>query len=442
MRPIFAATGLVLLLAVPCPGHDIPNARVDRSIQLTLTPERLDVAYEVSLSELTLVRDLRDLVGPLANAMRSELMDRYGQETGPLNGKGMLVSVDGREVPLAYLKFDLSVEEHPRYVFHYQGPLPLKGKLAFRDTNFSTSEGTSRLAIRARGNVAIVGDDLPAEVEQISIRPVWQLSDREEQRTKELEVDFQGVKTPLPSAVTPPPVSPPAPRPARSSSHRLTDLLDSASRSSFWTLAVIALGLGALHALQPGHGKTLVASASLGERRGWLTAAGVAIVATITHTGSVLMIALGLWLTQSTRYAAVHQSLGQVAGFVIAAIGLWRLGRHLGGHGEHAHSDVHAVSTGLTGVLGLGVAAGLVPCWDAVALIVFAEAVGRLTLGVLLLLTFSAGMAVVLLAVGWMATRVKRVIVDPDTKSRWEPILGAISGVILSLIGILLLAST
>ena len=48
-------------------------------------------------------------------------------------------------------------------------------------------------------------------------------------------------------------------------------------------------------------------------------------------------------------------------------------------------------------------AGGLVPCWDAVALIVLAEAMGRLGLGVILLVAFSLGMAAVLVAVGWAA---------------------------------------
>ena len=46
-------------LAAAAHGHDIPNQRVDRSIQVTLTPGRLEIDYEVSLTELTLTQDLR-----------------------------------------------------------------------------------------------------------------------------------------------------------------------------------------------------------------------------------------------------------------------------------------------------------------------------------------------------------------------------------------------
>src|SRR3954468_12537536 len=92
-------------------AHDIPNARVDRSIQANLRPGRLAIDYEVSLSELTLTQDLRNLIGSLPGADRREWFDRYGRETGGLNAKGLLVSVDGEPLTLASRGFDLAVEE-------------------------------------------------------------------------------------------------------------------------------------------------------------------------------------------------------------------------------------------------------------------------------------------------------------------------------------------
>ena len=139
-------------------AHDIPNQRVDRSIQVTLSPGRLEIDYEVSLTELTLTQDLRSLVGPRPGAERSEWLALYGEVTGPLNAKGFLVSVDGAPVALASAGYRLVVEEHPRYTFHLEAQIPAAGRLAIRDTNFVSSEGTSRLAIRGRDGVVIEGD--------------------------------------------------------------------------------------------------------------------------------------------------------------------------------------------------------------------------------------------------------------------------------------------
>ena len=79
-----------------------------------------------------------------------------------------------------------SIEEHPRYTFHYEAKIGSQGRLSIRDHNYSSSEGTSRLAVRGLGGIRIDGDDLPTVVDQIPARPVWQLSDEEERRTKQL----------------------------------------------------------------------------------------------------------------------------------------------------------------------------------------------------------------------------------------------------------------
>ena len=174
--------------------HDIPNQRVDRSIQATVTPGRLSIDYEVSLTELTLTQDLRSLVGPRPGAERSEWLALYGEVTGPLNAKGFLVTVDGSPIGLA------STGYHARgrgasalHVSSSRPPIPARGRLSIHDTNFVSSEGTSRLAIRGRDGVVIEGNDGPTEVDRVPIRPVWELSDAEELRTKQIAVRYSRV---------------------------------------------------------------------------------------------------------------------------------------------------------------------------------------------------------------------------------------------------------
>ena len=90
---------------------------------------------------------------------------------------------------------------------------------------------------------------------------------------------------------------------------------------------LLALTLGAAHAIQPGHGKTLVTAIALGPHARFYQPVLLGLATTLTHMGSVLLIALVLWFTGPTRVATVHHGLTQVAGFVIAAAGLWRIGR-------------------------------------------------------------------------------------------------------------------
>jgi len=443
--------GLALAsLALPAAwSHDIPNQRIDRSIQVSIRPGLLEIDYEVSLTELTLTQDLRALIGGLPGADRTEWLARYGQVTGPLNAKGMLVAIDGQPVNLAVRSFDLTVEEHPRYTFHFEARISGEGRLAVRDTNYVSSEGTSRLAVRGRDAVIVAGDDLPPEVERIEIRPVWQLSDEEERRTKQVEVRFRAPALPSGGLVHESLFAP------RSTLHaprqtlpaigiksggltRISQLLDETTRFSWSILLVLAMVLGAAHAIQPGHGKTLVTAVALGPSAQFYQPALLGLATAVAHMGTVLLVALALWYTGATQVGAVHIGLARIAGFVIAAAGLWRVGRHIAGFGEHELEDLRTGAISNRGLIGLGLAGGLVPCWDAVGLLVLAAAVGRLASGVGLVLAFSAGMATILVAVGCLAWKVKSAALGSDGSPKWQRRLGLAGGMMLAAIGIFL----
>jgi ABC-type nickel/cobalt efflux system permease component RcnA len=439
---------LALALSVPVGrralAHDIPNARVDRSTQVTLRPGRVAVDYEVSLSELTLTQELRSLIGQLPGADRNDWFQAYGRETGPLNAKGFLVAADNEPVPLRADGFDLAVEEHPRYTFHFSAEVPPLGRLTVHDTNFTSSEGTSRLAVRGEG-VAVRGDPLPGDVTAIRTRPTWQLTDAEEKRTRFVGVDYgpeQAVAVVVPGPSRPrPPTADRREPPREAVSGGLTRLLDRTTGLSLTLLGLLAFGLGMVHAVQPGHGKTLVVAAVVGDRGGWARGALLAAAATLTHTGSIFLIAAFLWWSSSERFAAIHVALMRASGFLIAAAGCWRLGRHLAGYPEHDSGHAAGRLDGRRGVLALGVAGGIVPCWDAVGLVTIAEAVGRLGLGLALVVAFGLGMGVSLVVVGWVAARVRRSLVDRESESPWERRLGLASGLVLTAMGLYLLSA-
>ena len=72
--------------------------------------------------------------------------------------------------------------------------------------------------------------------------------------------------------------------------------------------------------------------------------------------------------------AALHQGLMQVAGFAIAAGGFWRIGRYLGGWEDHeGEGKIAPVAMSSASLVSLGLAGGLVPCWDAVGLVVLSS---------------------------------------------------------------------
>jgi ABC-type nickel/cobalt efflux system permease component RcnA len=439
---------LATLPVTPAWPHDIPNERIDRSIQVSLSPGLIAIDYEVSLTELTLTQDLRRLIGSLPGADRQEWLARYGQETGPLNAKGVLVTVDGQPVTLSMSTFDLAVEDHPRYTFHLKGELPGHGRMRVRDTNYVSSEGTSRLGIRGLAGVVVEGDRLPGNVEEIEIRPVWALSDQEERRTKQVDVRFRQLVPGDPAPTNP--SSPAAVRlPGDSSAMRteavaagrlngqgrLYRLLDDSSRASWLLLLAGALALGAAHAIQPGHGTTLVTAVALGPDVRIYQPAVLALSAATAHVGSVLLIAAVLGYTGATKVGTVHEALTKIAGFVIGAAGLWRVGRALGGYVEHDGDAPAAIALDNRGLIGLGLAGGIVPCWEAIALLVLAAAVGKLAAGVALVLAFSAGMAIVLVSIGILAWKLKSTALGAERALPWQRPLGLTCGAVLSAIG-------
>ncbi len=449
MPPTLARLFALMLLACAALGtstlaHEIPDARIDRALQVVVLPGLLKLDYEVSLAELTAVQDLRRLEGQLSGLDRNQLLERYGEVVGALNARGIQVEVDGVEAPLGIQGFELTIQEHPRYLFHLQCGLPVRGRVEVRDQNYISSEGTSRLAVRPEGDATISGYSGPGDVEEVPNRPVWMMDDAEEAATHQVAFEFESSGPSRRTSVSPAPAVEANPQEGPESGVRV----DSTSRTTLsrllgpvqgwgtvltWCLALL---LGGIHGLQPGHGKTLVIAATASSRH---PAAGlvVAMATTLTHMSSVILIAVLLWFSGSTSYSAIQTPLMHAAGFVIATTGMYRLGTALGGQPRQAgvKNGVPPKPQGLKELALLGISGGVVPCWDAVLLLLLADLGGRLAWGIMLLLGFSLGMAAVLTAVGLGAGRVRFWLTSLADFPNIERDLSLLAGVALTTLG-------
>jgi len=128
-----------------------------------------------------------------------------------------------------------------------------------------------------------------------------------------------------------------------------------ATRNWLALLAVLPLGVsfGAVHALTPGHGKTVLASYLVGSRLAVVRGVAVAGALSLTHVGSavVLAVAAAPILTRTLGGVGRAPVLEDVSRGLLALIGLWFLFRALRGP-AHEHRQ---------GIM-VGVIAGLVPC--------------------------------------------------------------------------------
>jgi nickel/cobalt transporter (NicO) family protein len=201
----------------------------------------------------------------------------------------------------------------------------------------------------------------------------------------------------------------------------------------------LAMTLGASHALLPGHGKTVMAAYIAGRQGSGRDAVIVGATVTATHTGGVLLLGLALTLSTSLAGETVLGWLGVSSGVLIAGLGAGLLlgavrhrtpahGHHHGpgGH-DHSHSHSHGHDHGhdhgqhhlenpLTtppalvskrGLIGMGVAGGLVPSPSALIVLLSAIALGRTAFGVLLVIGYGLGMAATLTVAGLVLVRLR-----------------------------------
>lgn len=231
---------------------------------------------------------------------------------------------------------------------------------------------------------------------------------------------------------------------------------------------LLALLLGASHAALPGHGKTVMAAYIAGRRGTVRDAVTVGATVTATHTAGVLVLGFLLTVVATLAGETVLGYLGVVSGLLIAAIGVgllrdaWRQRRsartasraanptalqvpelvsvspsspvraahdHSHRHGPDAHGEgehpqdhhhdhrlghvhhgdhEHAHGRlGRRGLVGMGVAGGLVPSPSALVVLLAAIGLGRTLFGIGLVVAYGLGMAATLTCAGLLLVHLR-----------------------------------
>jgi nickel/cobalt transporter (NicO) family protein len=236
--------------------------------------------------------------------------------------------------------------------------------------------------------------------------------------------------------------------------------------------AVVALSMlaaffwGAAHALTPGHGKAVVAAYLIGARGRARHAGILGLTVTLTHTAGVFVLgAVTLYLSRYILPEVLYPWLSVASGLLVVLIGLALLYRHLDkvfhdrkvGHthvehthphdGEHSHAHSHggrthshlpADSSKITwsGLMALGVSGGLVPCPAALVLLLGAISLDRLGFGMVLVLAFSAGLAIVLTGIGLLMIYARKLFERFTFEARAPRLLPVVSASIITLAGV------
>jgi ABC-type nickel/cobalt efflux system permease component RcnA len=204
----------------------------------------------------------------------------------------------------------------------------------------------------------------------------------------------------------------------------------------------VALFWGAAHALSPGHGKTIVTAYLVGRRGTPGHAALLGLIVTVTHTVGVFALGLvTLALSEIVVPDRLYPWLNLVSGLLVVSIGASvlsaRLRRHRAmSHGHDHHDHDHHHRTGLRSLVAVGVSGGLLPCPSALVVLLAAISLHRIAFGLLLIVAFSAGLALTVTAVGLVAVLARGTFARVGFDGRLVGLLPAASALVILVAGV------
>jgi nickel/cobalt exporter len=251
-----------------------------------------------------------------------------------------------------------------------------------------------------------------------------------------------------------------------------------------------AMALGALHAFEPGHGKSIIAAYMIGTKGRAIDGIILGFIVTFTHTFSVIILGIiARMLSHSFTDAQLHVWLGFFSSLLILGVGLWMLRERLVHHGSghthfhffckegadhdhvpaHAHSHPHPHDHGhdhdsdhhhkhaadhahthrdtpeaITGedgrvnrwrLLMLGISGGIVPCPPAIVALLAAIGAGRTAEGLTVAIFFSIGLGLVMMTIGVVLSQAGRLTRKVSDNLPLARKLGILSALIITVLG-------
>ncbi len=534
----------VLVLVAPdsASAHPMGNFSISHYAAIRVEPDGVRLRYVLDLAEIPAFQALQ--AEGLSAEPEHPGVRAYLARAVEALADGLTVELDGRRLPLrsegAELIFPPGAGGLPTLKLGVvyraalpRGDGPSTAVLGYRDGNYPERAGWKEIVATAAPGVTLVASTVPEHDRSRELSDYPTDPAEVPPQALEAQVVFARATVPTPVATLAPPArrpenpgppgsegaapsppartrraSPPAEGPALANSletdsstapaapetRGLSANVRRTPRDAFTALIAggslgpgtllfalaVAASLGALHALEPGHGKTVVAAYLVGSRGTAGHALLLGLVVTASHTvGVYLLGAVTLYASRHVVPERLYPWLGALSGVLIVCLGASLLYRRLAGslkatsghaldhsheHGAlaqseheaaHAHGLEHDHGHGhhhhhvpdgpvsLRALVALGVSGGIVPCPAALVVLLSAVAMGRIGLGLLLIVAFSVGLAAVLIAIGLLvvyarrlAARFGRAGVEGPLVRRWLPLTSAavitLSGVVIT----------
>jgi nickel/cobalt transporter (NicO) family protein len=418
VKRLLLVCGVVWALVLPAAAsaHPLGNFTINRFSRVEVAGPRVYVHYVLDLAEIPTFQ---------AGTIDAPRLARR-------IARGAELTVAGHRAPLFPVDWALA---HPngagglkttRFEVILRGPL-LRGRseVGYRDRNYADRIGWKEVVV---GNAPSRSHELRAYPKNLLSSP--------------LEVTH--VRTSLvPGTVpeTPPHVTRGAAlrAPDRVADSGFASLVARDHLGVWVVLASLAVALfwGAAHALSPGHGKTIITAYLVGRRGTPRHAALLGLIVTVTHTIGVF--ALGIVTLVLSRFIVPEQLypwLNLTSGLLVVGIGLSVLRARLRHRGHHHDGHHHAHDLSRRSLLAVGVSGGLLPCPSALVVLLAAISLHRVGFGLLLIVAFSAGLALTITGIGLVAVLARTAFGRLSFNGRVLSLLPTLSALVIVVAGV------
>lgn len=463
-------------------AHPMGNFSINHYSEIHVEPSKIDVLYIVDMAEIPTFQELH------TNSIPARPNDRATQQyvarAAETFRDGLSLAVDGVRVTLREVSHDVIFPPGAGGLPTMKIAVRLEGQtrkvgvvegrhLEFHDANFPDRAGWKEIIATASSGAHIVSSSVPQEdrSNRLSNYTTNLLNSPPQIVSATFEVSQAPLAQTSPNAAAPAANEPMLRANQQGTPRSVFTELIAERKLSVWfvlTAILISAALGAFHALEPGHGKTVVAAYLVGSRGKARHAAMLGLLVTASHTGGVYL--LGLITLYASRYIVpehLYPWLGAASGLIIAGLGMVLFVRRIEGADEHLHGHDHGGHPHTHGILGhshsdgdrhiddhshdhapsrtshgrsisrrellaLGITGGIIPCPAALVVLLGAMTVGRVGFGLLLIVAFSVGLAAALISTGLVVVFARRFMdryhTDGPIITRWLPL--ASSGVI------------
>jgi nickel/cobalt exporter len=414
---VVAAVGMLLAFTAPAAAHPLGNFTINHYSRLTVGGSSIALRWVLDMAEIPAFTEKRRIDVNADGAIDEGEAAVYLDATLPNLIDGLALELGGRRAVWNVVSRKLTFPAGQgglstlRLVVDLATkPDTATGSGTYRDTTFEDLIGWREVVVRSVGAVRLVASDAPATdvSSELLQYPASALA-------SPLDIRSATFSYAPASAAENRSADPAEAQPVAGGrpNDPLAALVGGGLTFPGAALAlVLAIALGAIHGMSPGHGKTLVAAYLIGSRGTLRQAIWLGLTVSLTHTAGVFVLGLAaLVATELVVPERVIVWLSLASSLLVVGLGatlLWRVARHRrDGHRHdhphpHGHPHGHYAATpplSRGAIAALGLVGGLVPSASALLVLLAAIAFDRLAFGLLLVVAFGIGMALVLTGV-------------------------------------------